>query len=63
MVDVFEKYGKSKIDRLLNRQKTLQVDFWTKEELDQRYLTESLQHFEKIGAIFKQVSNDDFCRA
>ncbi|HEF6094782.1 TPA: MotA/TolQ/ExbB proton channel family protein, partial [Campylobacter jejuni] len=57
----FEKYGKSKIDRLLNRQKNATSGFfWTKEELDQRYLTESLQHFEKIGAIFKQVSNDDF---
>ncbi|MBZ7958233.1 MotA/TolQ/ExbB proton channel family protein [Campylobacter molothri] len=57
----FEKFGKSKIERLLNRQKNSTSGFfWTKEELDQRYLSESLQHFEKIGAIFKQVSNQDF---
>ncbi|MBZ7931869.1 hypothetical protein H2268_06265, partial [Campylobacter sp. RM12910] len=56
-----EKFGKSKIERLLNRQKNSTSGFfWTKEELDQRYLSESLQHFEKIGAIFKQVSNQDF---
>lgn len=57
----FEKFGKSKIERLLNRQKNSTSGFfWTKEELDQRYLSESLQHFEKISAIFKQVSNQDF---
>jgi len=57
----FEKYGTSKIQKLLNRQKNSTSGFfWSKEELDQRYLSESLQHFEKIGAIFKQVSNNDF---
>ncbi|MBM0636903.1 MotA/TolQ/ExbB proton channel family protein [Campylobacter sp. VicNov18] len=57
----FEKLGQSKIDRLLNRQRNSTSGFfWTKEELDQRYLSESLQHFEKISAIFKQVSNEDF---
>ncbi|MCX2682347.1 MotA/TolQ/ExbB proton channel family protein [Campylobacter sp. MIT 21-1685] len=57
----FEKYGTSKMMRLLNRQKiSTTAFFWTKEELDQRYLSKSLQHFENIGAIFKQVSNKDF---
>ncbi|QWU79923.1 hypothetical protein DU474_03490 [Campylobacter novaezeelandiae] len=57
----FEKYGMSKIQKLLNRQKNSTNDFfWTKEEIDQRYLRESLEHFDKIGAIFKQVSNNDF---
>lgn len=57
----FEKLGKSKIEKLLNRQKNSTSGFfWTKEELDQRYLSESLQHFDKIGTIFKQVANDDF---
>ncbi|MDX2330849.1 MotA/TolQ/ExbB proton channel family protein [Campylobacter hepaticus] len=57
----FEKFGKSKIERLLNRQKNSTSSFfWTKEELEQRYLSESLQHFEKISTIFKQVSNEDF---
>lgn len=57
----FEKLGKSKIEKLLKRQKNSTSGFfWTKEELDQRYLSESLQHFDKIGTIFKQVANDDF---
>lgn len=57
----FEKIGSSKIQRLLNRQKNSTEDFfWTKEELDLKYLSESLQHFDKIGTIFKQVSSDDF---
>lgn len=57
----FEKYGSSKINRLLNRQKNSTSGFfWTKEELEQRYLSESLKHFDKIGVIFQQVSSDDF---
>ncbi|EAJ3732933.1 hypothetical protein I6Q15_000865 [Campylobacter upsaliensis] len=57
----FEKIGSSKIQRLLNRQKnSTEGFFWTKEELDLKYLSESLQHFDKIGTIFKQVSSDDF---
>lgn len=57
----FEKFGSSKIQRLLNRQKnSTEGFFWTKEELDLKYLSESLQHFDKIGTIFKQVSSDDF---
>ena len=57
----FEKFGMSKIQRLINRQKiSTSGFFWTKAELDQKYLQESLQHFDKIGAIFKQISNDDF---
>lgn len=57
----FEKSGTSKMVKLLNRQKNSTSSFfWTKEELNQRYLSESLRHFENIGAIFKQVSNNDF---
>ncbi|KAA6229565.1 hypothetical protein FMM56_08460 [Campylobacter sp. LR264d] len=57
----FEKFGTSKLITLLNRQKkSTSGFFWTKEELDQRYLSESLQHFEKIGLIFNQVSNENF---
>ena len=57
----FEKYGKSKMTKLLNRQKNSTSNFfWSKEELDQRYLSESLKHFDKIGAIFQQVSSEDF---
>lgn len=57
----FEKFGTSKMQRLLNRQRNSTSSFfWTKEELDLKYLSESLQHFDKIGAIFKQVASDDF---
>lgn len=57
----FEKYGASKINKLLNRQKNSTSGFfWTKEELEQRYLSESLGHFDKIGVIFQQVSSEDF---
>ncbi len=57
----FEKYGTSKINRLLKRQKnSTSAFFWTKEELDQKYLSESLRHFDNIGVIFQQVSSDDF---
>lgn len=31
------------------------MDFWTKEELDQRYLTESLQHFEKLEQFLNKL--------
>ncbi|WP_348519110.1 MotA/TolQ/ExbB proton channel family protein [Campylobacter sp. CCS1377] len=57
----FEKYGKNKIQKLINRQKNATSNFfWTKEELEHRYLYESLKHFDKIGLIVEQVSNQDF---
>ncbi|TQR34670.1 hypothetical protein DMB92_01545 [Campylobacter sp. MIT 99-7217] len=57
----FEKFGKSKIQRLITRQKiSTSGFFWTKEEMDHKYLSLSLKHFEKIGVIFDQVSNEDF---
>lgn len=57
----FEKYGTSKFETLVRRQKNATSGFfWTKEELDRRYLQENLRHFEKIGAIFEHVSNAEF---
>lgn len=57
----FEKYGTSKFQKLLNRQKNATSDFfWSKEEIDRKYLQESLEHFEKIGTIFEHVSNEEF---
>ncbi len=57
----FERFGLNKIERLLYRQKNATSNFfWTKEELEQRYFTQGLAHFEKIGIIFEQVSNEDF---
>lgn len=57
----FERFGQSKIQKLLYRQKNSTSGFfWTKEELEQRYFTQGLKHFDKIGVIFEQVSNEDF---
>ena len=57
----FEKYGTSKFETLVRRQKNATSGFfWTKEELDRRYLQENLRHFEKIGVIFEHVSNAEF---
>lgn len=57
----FEKYGISKFDKLINKQKLATSSFfWTKEEIDRRYLQESLNHFDKIGTIFEHVGNEEF---
>lgn len=57
----FERFGRSKMQKLLERLKnSTSIFFWTKEELEQRYLTQGLAHFDKIGVIFEQVSNQDF---
>lgn len=57
----FERFGRSKIEKLLYRQKNSTSGFfWSKEELEQRYFTQGLRHFDKIGVIFEQVSSEDF---
>ncbi|MFL1706444.1 MotA/TolQ/ExbB proton channel family protein [Campylobacter sp. CCUG 57310] len=57
----FERYGMSKFETLVRRQKNATSDFfWSKEEIDKRYLQQSLTHFEKIGVIFEHVSNQEF---
>lgn len=57
----FEKRGLSRFDRqiALLQEKTASL-FWTKEEIEQAYLQENLQHFEKIGKMFEQLSASDF---
>ncbi len=57
----FEKFGNLKIQLILDRQKNAtRTFFWSKEELRQRYLEKSLQHFDKVAVVFEQVSNEDF---
>ncbi|WP_169974913.1 MULTISPECIES: MotA/TolQ/ExbB proton channel family protein [unclassified Campylobacter] len=57
----FEKYGMSRFEILVRRQKNSTSSFfWTKEEIDRRFLQENLSHFEKIGVIFEHVSNQEF---
>ncbi len=57
----FEKRGLSHFDSdvELIREATSQL-FWTKEEIEQAYLKENLQHFEKIGKMFERLSSNDF---
>ena len=57
----FEKYGMSRFELLVRRQRNSTSSFfWTKEEIDRRFLQENLSHFEKIGVIFEHVSNQEF---
>lgn len=57
----FEKRGLSRFDRAiaLIEEATAPL-FWTKEEIEQAYLQENLQHFEKIGKMFERLSSNDF---
>lgn len=57
----FEKYGINKFEKIINRLRNdTSAFFWTKEDIEQRYLSESLRHFDKIGVIFNYVANEDF---
>lgn len=57
----FEKFGMSRFERLISRQRFATASFfWSKEEIEQRYMQESLGHFEKIGVIFEHVSKQEF---
>lgn len=57
----FEKRGLSRFDRnIASLQAKTASLFWTKEEIEQAYLQENLQHFEKIGKMFEQLSGNDF---
>ena len=57
----FEKRGLSRFDRDIELiQETTSSLFWTKEEIEQAYLKENLQHFEKIGKMFESLSSNDF---
>lgn len=57
----FEKFGTSKMNALIERQKNATSSFfWSKEEIEQRYISAGIKHFEKIGLVFEQVSNEDF---
>lgn len=57
----FEKRGLSRFDRdvavIQNATASL---FWTKEEIEQAYLQENLQNFERIGKMFERLSSNDF---
>lgn len=57
----FEKRGLSRFDRDIEAIKEeMASSFWTKEEIEQAYLKENLQHFEKIGGMFERLSSNDF---
>ncbi|WP_162165451.1 MotA/TolQ/ExbB proton channel family protein [Campylobacter fetus] len=57
----FERFGMSRFEKLIARQKNAtSTFFWTKEEIEQRYMQESLGNFEKISVIFEHVSKQEF---
>ncbi|AFL68321.1 MotA/TolQ/ExbB proton channel family protein [Sulfurospirillum barnesii] len=57
----FEKRGLSRFDKhVMLIQDASAPLFWTKEEIEQAYLKENLQHFEKIGRMFERLSSSDF---
>jgi hypothetical protein len=57
----FEKKGLSRFDKDVEmiREATGSL-FWTKEEIEQAYLKENLQNFERIGKMFERLSSNDF---
>ena len=57
----FEKRGLSRFESevALIQDSTASL-FWTKEEIEQAYLQENLQHFERIGKMFEHLSSSDF---
>ncbi|MBO5063141.1 MAG: MotA/TolQ/ExbB proton channel family protein [Campylobacter sp.] len=57
----FERFGMSRFEKLIARQKNATIPFfWTAEEIQQRYMQETLGSFEKIGVIFDYVSKQEF---
>lgn len=57
----FERFGISRFEKLIARQKNATIAFfWTSEEIEQRYMQETLGSFEKIGVIFDYVSKQEF---
>lgn len=57
----FERFGMSRFEKLIKRQKLATLGFfWTKEEIEQRYMQESINSFSKISSIFGYVSNQEF---
>lgn len=57
----FERFGMSRFKKLVNRQKLVTKSFfWSKEELEERYMQEGIQSFSKISTIFGYVSNQEF---
>lgn len=57
----FERFGLNRYKKLINRQKlSTKSFFWSKEEVEQKYMQESLGSFRKIGKVFEYVSNQKF---
>lgn len=57
----FERFGINRFKKLINRQKLVTKSFfWSKEELQERFMQEGIQSFSKISTIFGYVSNKEF---
>ncbi len=57
----FEKKGMNRFEKEIERIKEETTSFfWTKEEIEQAYLKENLEHFEKIAHMFEKLTAHDF---
>ena len=57
----FEKKGLNRFEKEVEQLKEETVLlFWTKEEIEQAYLKENLEYFEKIGHMFEKLTAHDF---
>ena len=57
----FERFGITRFKKLVNRQKLVTKNFfWSKEELQERFMQEGISSFSKISTIFGYVSNKEF---
>lgn len=57
----FEKNGISKFQKFAREQRALSREFfWQKDELQQRFMSVTSQHFDDIRSVFARISNEEF---
>ncbi|WP_169752438.1 MotA/TolQ/ExbB proton channel family protein [Campylobacter mucosalis] len=59
----FEKLGQSKFENFIREQRDISREFfWQKNELEQRFMSLSAEHFDDIRSVFARISNEEFFR-
>ncbi|MGH1600047.1 MotA/TolQ/ExbB proton channel family protein [Campylobacter majalis] len=57
----FEKIGIGKFQKFAREQRALSREFfWQKDELEQRFMSVTSQHFDDIRSVFARISNEEF---
>ena len=57
----FDRFGESKLTRIIAQQQAATANFfWTKDEIDQYYVKESLSHYEEMRYMFKAITDERF---